>query len=89
MTTLKIIKASKLNAKIQKQLSNELTYLLSLKDMVISNGLNPNYAYKCYLLNIPKCLKYINLIGSINYRYDLSFNVYWNKIKEVINFFEN
>lgn len=89
MTTLKIIKASNLNAKIQKQLSNEITYLLSLKEMVISNGLNPNYAYKCYAANISKCMKYTNLIGSINYKYDLSFNVYWNKTKEVINFFEN
>ena len=89
MTTLKTIKASNLNKKFQKELSNELTYLLSLKDMVISNGLNPNYAYKCYAISIAKCMKYINLIGSINYRYDLEYYVHWNKTKEVINFFEN
>ena len=89
MTTLKTIKASSLNLKIQKQLSSELTYLLSLKDMVISNGLNTNYAYKCYAISINKCMKYINLIGSINYKYNLEYYVYWSKTKEVINFFEN
>ena len=87
MTTLKTIKASNLNGKIQKQLSNELTYLLSLRDMVISNGLNPNYAYKCYATSIYKCMKYTNLIGFINEKYDLRYNSFWNKTKEVINFF--
>ena len=89
MTTLKTIKASNLNLKIQKQLSNELTYLLSLKDMFISNGLNPNYAYKCYATCIAKCMRYTNLISLINEKYDLKYNSFWNKTKEVINFFEN
>ena len=89
MTTLKTIKASNLNKKIQKELSNELTYLLSLKNMVISNGLNPNYAYKCYSESISKCMKCTNLLNSINEKYNLVYNTFWNKTKEVINFFDN